>query len=270
MRITNWDNHWTKINIDPLIGLRNPQNWSDYQWLHTIHILDSQIGSLKNIKKLKMLECGAGTASVSRYFHKKYNFENIILDNSIEAITTANTFIKNDNLNIKPILSDIKNMPFENDYFDIIYLGGVFEYLDEIDLCMKEINRVLKPGGILLFVVVPNVFNIQIIGDSLLFIKNILKGKQTKLVPSNVKKWYADNYILKLQNNDFDSCNFFYLNPFPLIPLPSFLKKIYLRLIKSQEKRIIKFNFSNFYLKKYLSVSFLIKSNKKVSSENSY
>lgn len=265
MEITNWDNHWKENKNDPLLGVENPQNWSDLQWLHTLYILDLQINAhLQKYKNITMLECGAGTAGVSRYFNKKYQFKNIILDNSIEALKTGENFIKYDNLKIKTILSDIKNMPFDDNSFDIIYLGGVMEYLDDYDLCIAEIKRVLKPEGMLLFVVVPNVINIQIIGDLFLFLKNIFKKQQTKLVPSNVKKWHAKKYMKILIKNRFDKIKDYYLNPFPLIPLPKILKYIYIYILIKLELSIKRYNLKTFYLKRYLAISFLIKAHKSI------
>jgi len=259
MEITNWDDHWKDTKNDPLNGVNNPQNWSDFQWYHTLYILDLQINmKLKNFTNLTMLECGAGTAGVSRYFNKKYNFNNTILDNSIEALKTGENFILKDNLKINTILSDIKSMPFDDNSFDIVYLGGVMEYLDDYDLCIAEIKRVLKPEGLLLFVVVPNVFNIQIVGDVFLSLKNIHKQLYSNLVPSNVKKWYANKYIIKLKEAGLVNIKEYYLNPFPAIPLPKLLKMMYNYLIKKSEHFIKKYNSKSFYFKKYLSVSFLI------------
>lgn len=226
-------------------------------------IIDFEVSrSIESEKSISMLECGSGTAAVSRFFNKKYNLKNVILDNSIEALKIGENFIKNDNLEISSVLSDIKNMPFDDDSFDIVYLGGVMEYLQDYDSCILEIKRVLKPGGLLLFVVVPNVINIQIFGNFFLFFKNVFKNQPTKLVPSNVKKWYADKYINKLLENGYASTREYYLNPFPQIPLPRFLKKIYLNLINKSEPLIKKYNLEKYPFKKFFSVSFIIKANK--------
>ncbi len=42
---------------------------------------------------------------------------------------------------------DIRNMPFENDYFDIVLCNHVLEHIDNEKLALKEIYRVLKKGG---------------------------------------------------------------------------------------------------------------------------
>jgi ubiquinone/menaquinone biosynthesis C-methylase UbiE len=263
MKITNWDNHWREKKYDPLEGIYQKKNWSDFQWLHSLYVIDLEISRhIENNKSISMLECGAGTASVSRFFNKKYNLKNVILDNSIEALKIGEYFIKNDNLEITSILSEIKNMPFDDSSFDIVYLGGVMEYLEDLDLCILEIKRVLKPGGLLIFIVVPNVINIQILGNIFLFFKNIFNNQPTKLVPSNVKKWYANKYINKLKENGFTTTHEHYLNPFPQIPLPGFLKHFYIKLIYKSEAIIKNYNLKKHPLKSFFSVSFIVKANK--------
>ena len=53
--------------------------------------------------------------------------------------------------NIHLIMHDAtKRFPYENDKFDKVLFLNVVEHLPETDVCMKEISRVLKPGGKLL------------------------------------------------------------------------------------------------------------------------
>ena len=44
-------------------------------------------------------------------------------------------------------------MPFENDLFDCVIATEVFEHCPSLEITLSEINRVLKPGGILFFTV---------------------------------------------------------------------------------------------------------------------
>ncbi|CEG13819.1 Methylase/methyltransferase [groundwater metagenome] len=45
---------------------------------------------------------------------------------------------------------DGKNIPFQNDYFDLVICTQVIEHTLEYEYLLKEIHRVLKKGGILL------------------------------------------------------------------------------------------------------------------------
>lgn len=50
--------------------------------------------------------------------------------------------------NVDIVLKDIYNWPIEDKTFDIVVSGQVFEHIEFIWLTIKEINRILKPGGI--------------------------------------------------------------------------------------------------------------------------
>lgn len=47
-------------------------------------------------------------------------------------------------------LSKIEDMPFKNDYFDMIVCTDVLEHVEDLNRSLRNIVRVLKPGGTLL------------------------------------------------------------------------------------------------------------------------
>ncbi len=92
---------------------------------------------------------------------------NIILDigcgNGRNMMNDKHTFIGIDNCsnfvniacksNLNVILSDMTNMPFNDNYFDNIIMIASFHHLSTIDRrlkCLEEINRVLKKTGTIL------------------------------------------------------------------------------------------------------------------------
>lgn len=42
-----------------------------------------------------------------------------------------------------------EKLPFEDQYFDIVYMGDIIEHLVNPDFAIKEVRRALKPGGFL-------------------------------------------------------------------------------------------------------------------------
>jgi SAM-dependent methyltransferase len=42
---------------------------------------------------------------------------------------------------------DLHNIPLENDRFDVVFCNHVMEHVDDALKCMRELYRVLKPGG---------------------------------------------------------------------------------------------------------------------------
>lgn len=42
---------------------------------------------------------------------------------------------------------DLHSIPLENDRFDVVFCNHVLEHVNDAHVCMKELYRVLKPGG---------------------------------------------------------------------------------------------------------------------------
>jgi ubiquinone/menaquinone biosynthesis C-methylase UbiE len=256
--IKDWDKHWTNNMDDPIANIKTPSIWSDFVWKFSLNF-----SRFKEPNKINFLELGAGSSSVTRYVHKNFNFNCTVLDRSSQALKLSELIFKRDKIDIKTINSEIKIMPFKDNEFDIIFLGGVMEYLNDIESCVIEINRILKPGGKLIFLTVPNVFNIQFIGNIFFKIKKFFYDDcPSQLVPKNAKKWYSKRYENILLNSGFINVYSTYINPFPQIPLPEFLKKIYSIILTKSEKFINSFNRKNFLFKRFICISFICISTK--------
>lgn len=79
--------------------------------------------------------------------HKKGNF---IIENYINSPIYVNIDPK-----VTPdYICDARSMPFQNDYADILICSEMLEHVDEPAEVLKEMYRVLKPGG-KIFVCVP-------------------------------------------------------------------------------------------------------------------
>ena len=91
-------------------------------------------------KKVKFLDIGTGRGThLTRFMkHVKGDFYGIDLEKS----TIPGAEIKSCNL-------ENESLPFEDDYFDIIFSKSVIEHVKNTENFMSEIYRVLKPKGIL-------------------------------------------------------------------------------------------------------------------------
>jgi len=55
-----------------------------------------------------------------------------------------------ENLNIENCkfkVADVKDLPFEDNYFDVVFALSTLEHIEDLDVVIKEIKRVLKPKG---------------------------------------------------------------------------------------------------------------------------
>jgi SAM-dependent methyltransferase len=66
-----------------------------------------------------------------------------------------NTTIKN------TVVANAENLPFEDEFFDIVTLAWVLEHLENPEQVFREICRVLKPSGTVFFLT-PNVWNYNV------------------------------------------------------------------------------------------------------------
>jgi len=111
---------------------------------------------IKNIKKFfkkgKVLDAGFGNGSLSLRVAKN-NYEITGIDLSEKFVEHVSEKIKNFK-NIKIEQGDITNLKFNNETFDAIFCGEILEHIENDDTAIKELFRVLTPGG-LVFISVP-------------------------------------------------------------------------------------------------------------------
>ena len=99
---------------------------------------------------LKLLDVGCGTGyHLARYGER--GFEIAGMDGSEEMLKQAR--IANPNIDFKQ--GDVEKIPFEDSSFDFVLCIEVLRYLPDINPCVREIVRVLKPNGIALVTAAP-------------------------------------------------------------------------------------------------------------------
>jgi len=88
--------------------------------------------------------------------------------------------------------ADAENLPFEDNYFDIVYSWGVIHHSEDTEQIIKEISRVLKPGGKFLGMI----YHRRALHPFNLWLKNaLLKGKP----------WRSFKYVLYHYNESIAS-----------------------------------------------------------------
>jgi|APFre7841882630_1041343.scaffolds.fasta_scaffold10053_4 ubiquinone/menaquinone biosynthesis C-methylase UbiE len=55
------------------------------------------------------------------------------------------------NIPIHILNGTAESIPFDNDSFDVVHASSVIEHVQDVERVFKEINRVLKPGGVFWF-----------------------------------------------------------------------------------------------------------------------
>lgn len=108
--------------------------------------------------KLTSLDIGCGRATISQYLkHRVGMRELVMLDNDKSALELAK---KNVGEGVF-ITSDVNDLPFQEETFDIIVSMGVVEHIEDYEKFFKEQYRVLKQWGIMACLIVPDKSSIQ-------------------------------------------------------------------------------------------------------------
>jgi len=128
---------------DPLIDAAK-RYYQSSEWLSIKKLIDNKNG--------KILDVGAGRG-ISSYAFAKDGFNVYALEpdmsalvgvGAIEKLSTENT------LNIKVKSGVSESLPYDNSYFDIVFVRALLHHTTDLQKSCNEIYRVLKPGGMLI------------------------------------------------------------------------------------------------------------------------
>ena len=97
----------------------------------------------------KCLDLCCGTGDITREISRQYPECNVTgLDFSAEMLKIARSKIMNNN-KINYLLGDALKIPFPDANFDAVTIGYGLRNVSNIENCLQEILRILKPGGVL-------------------------------------------------------------------------------------------------------------------------
>src|SRR6185503_3215831 len=95
----------------------------------------------------KALEVGCGGGILSEEI-ARMGFETTGIDPAQAAINVANEHGRENSLQITYKVGCGESIPFNDNYFDVVFCCDVLEHLEDFKKVVAEISRVLKPGGV--------------------------------------------------------------------------------------------------------------------------
>ena len=160
MKKINWSNGYAKQA--PPIKIDYDKY---YHYWHMDQILNKVI-----TRGSSVLECGCAPAQWLAYFSKEYNCKVWGIDNSKIGLELSKRNLEMQGIeNFGLIEGDVRHIPLPDAVFDVVFSTGLLEHFSTPIKIVKELVRVLKPGG-LLIVRIPN-FQL---GSLLWFINDVL------------------------------------------------------------------------------------------------
>ncbi|MCR5608025.1 MAG: methyltransferase domain-containing protein [Lachnospiraceae bacterium] len=154
-------------------------------------ILWEQIGELKG---KKILDFGSGQGITADYFAK--NNEVIAIEPSEEMI--ENAWRDNDYVQVTGNITAVKE--YGNEEFDVIFCHNVLEYIDDKQLVLKELSRVLKKNGTLSIVKhnrIGRIMQMAVLLNDIDKANAMLDGKNFAASKYGEIKYYDDDCIIK-------------------------------------------------------------------------
>lgn len=134
----------------------------------------------------RVLECGIGTGALSAALEGVLPAGASIdaIDISPAMLEQAHTRFRDSALNVTLRKADIRELPYANDRFDIAMTAHVLEHLVSPGEALREMSRVLKPGGLLIACITRR---------SALGMAVHVKWRTHRVTPAQAKEWLIDS-----------------------------------------------------------------------------
>jgi ubiquinone/menaquinone biosynthesis C-methylase UbiE len=97
-----------------------------------------------------VLEVAPGPGYFSIELAKMGDFTITGMDISADFVKICKTNAEREGVTVSFLQGNVSAMPFENDIFDLIFCSAAFKNFKEPVSALREMHRVLKPGGIAL------------------------------------------------------------------------------------------------------------------------
>lgn len=101
-----------------------------------------------DLSELSLLNVGGSAGIIDEYL-SRYFGSVIGVDIDEKAIDHANNNFQKNNLRFD--VGDAMGLQYENQFFDVVVCSQVYEHVPDASKMMREIFRVLKPGGVCYF-----------------------------------------------------------------------------------------------------------------------
>lgn len=135
--------------IDKSIGFKksrlSPKHYFEWRKERAMSSVD-RVNSLKNLNNTKVLDIGCGFGSLASVLAEK-GAHVIATEVDPNKLERAREFLVGKDVRLIKVTDEL--LPFNDEFFDLIFIFDVIEHITDPLKTIKEAYRVLKPGGLL-------------------------------------------------------------------------------------------------------------------------
>jgi len=150
--LKEFSNHFLTLNKKYLKNystkwVTNPLNQWSRQWEYPF--VFSRIQPIMETKQTRrILDAGSGISFFPYYIKSKYDCTDVYccdIDTHFKDIFQR--INSNSEENLKFSIGDLKELPYEDKWFDVIYCISVLEHTGDYEKIIEEFHRIIAPGG---------------------------------------------------------------------------------------------------------------------------
>jgi len=204
MPSTAWDNLWTGQFTEGAFPLEAPtlQNHLDRDKIRFIlpHIA----------RQGRAIEIGCGSARLLARLGLTRQYELTAVDSSLEALKGASQTSVVSGVSMHLVCADAAHLPAKSGSFDVVLSGGLLEHFHDPVPLLKEMVRILRPGGLLYADIVPRKLSLYRVRELVRMIRS------EELLPGVYETRYgAEYYRERLVDLDCVDISFEYRGVYP-------------------------------------------------------
>jgi ubiquinone/menaquinone biosynthesis C-methylase UbiE len=117
---------------------------------HVINVAEKLLSSVNVKEKQTFLEIGCGIGAVSKHMTRRHRLDVTGTDVDPEMVRFAQENVE-DISDIRFLEADATNLPFQDDYFEIVLSFGVMHHISNWLDALREMSRVLKLKGYFIY-----------------------------------------------------------------------------------------------------------------------
>lgn len=174
---------------------------------------------------LSLLDVGCGGGLLSERF-ANLGCTVTGIDRSVPTLAAARAHAEKAGLVIDYLEGSAESLPFQERQFDVVCCCDVLEHVDDLDVVVREISRVLKPGGVFFFDTINRTLRSKLVA-----IKFAQDWRLTRLILRDVHVWEKfvrpGELALAMEKHGMSKCNLAGLSPAvnPVVALSALVQK---------------------------------------------